>query len=817
VRYRTLVALSVLLVGLTCRFSIPRSELMVGFNPREGYWVTFVLLAGVMSAIGTNLPLRRAESLVALAISLATVCVTDGLCRMIGAFAAVGLVLCQFELVPLRRAAFGFVFAACFVGTGLLVQQLCQVFEARLPSPIPPDLSFAAFRLLGFDVSTSASSGLIMVEGRGAELSFSLDKAYFQESVVLCLSFLAIRSLQAPLTSRTTLSACLLVFAFSITAFVINAAAYAVATDYGWWRDSHALVYLIVGSCGLAFLSKEVGLSVGRTYTHYYISALTVGFSMCGAVLIRGDLLGNKADTRILWHEAHSDWEWTDTEFSTAKYGNKTVYNYTCLFQLLKKRYSIRRLRDPLSKDLLSGYSVVVVKTPTESYSSSEIDALENYVQNGGSLILVGDHTDAFGMSTHLNPIASRFGASFNIDSFADPDDIRTLYSAGKLSHPFAKTLSDPFLFYTGCSLSLPWLSIDMVRSEFQLLDNFDRSKGTFFGDFKVQGIERVGSVVQAAGISCGKGKVFLWSDSTLFSNFALFYPGKLEGFFGMLEWARIQAPYAYLLRCAGVCCFGIALFLLAWRGNWLIALVSFLGGMFMLSITSQLLEERLRLPEVVPSESYVYFLDKPDTLNLPLLMPLEEANSPGFSSIFVSTARLGLTPRVRHGLSQRSPGDTMVLLPNSVEPEAAPALKGFIESGGHLIVPETSDATAQRLLSEIGLEIDRTIASARSTVLFSREILGTTRDVSVDNVTISGGGPREAAAIVKSASSGAPLIFRKKIGRGCITVCTMPAFFNDVFAGKPDATPKERALLVLSTWYAVLEVDGNHRLAGIH
>jgi hypothetical protein len=122
---------------------------------------------------------------------------------------------------------------------------------------------------------------------------------------------------------------------------------------------------------------------------------------------------GVKKAGRILIDEKHSDWEWTTEEFNTTWYGERSSYNYYSMAEYLKYFYKMDQKREELTEELLKNYDILFIKTPTESFTEKEIIAIRDFVENGGSLLLVGDHTNVFGITTNLNPLASQFGMTF--------------------------------------------------------------------------------------------------------------------------------------------------------------------------------------------------------------------------------------------------------------------------------------------------------------------------------------------------------------------------------------------------------------------
>jgi hypothetical protein len=126
---------------------------------------------------------------------------------------------------------------------------------------------------------------------------------------------------------------------------------------------------------------------------------------------------GVRKHGRVLIDESHSDWEWTTDVFDTAWYGGRSGYNYYCLADYWSHFYQVETHREPLTPALLANYDVMVLKTPTSAYAPAEVDAIVAWVRAGGGLFLVGDHTNVFGSSTYLNPIADRFKMYFRYDA----------------------------------------------------------------------------------------------------------------------------------------------------------------------------------------------------------------------------------------------------------------------------------------------------------------------------------------------------------------------------------------------------------------
>ena len=114
-------------------------------------------------------------------------------------------------------------------------------------------------------------------------------------------------------------------------------------------------------------------------------------------------------------------WEPTARQLDTQWYGDFPTYSFTSLAEWLGKWYSVdANTTRPYDDELLSGYDVLILKTPEEPIPDAEVDAIDRFVRRGGGLLLVGDHTNLLGMGTHLNVLSARYGIQFRYDSVSD-------------------------------------------------------------------------------------------------------------------------------------------------------------------------------------------------------------------------------------------------------------------------------------------------------------------------------------------------------------------------------------------------------------
>lgn len=247
---------------------------------------------------------------------------------------------------------------------------------------------------------------------------------------------------------------------------------------------------------------------------------------------------GHLKQGRIMIDEGHADWEWADEPFDTTAYGIRAEYNYYCLGEYLGQFYSVSLNSEPISVDLLAGADVLMIKTPTEPFAPGEIDAIEDFVAGGGGLLLIGDHTNLFGMSTYLNAIAERFGMRFRCD---DTFDIATTgfshyHKPRSGFHPAVREVQD-FGFLTSCSIEGGMQTRPVMLGSGLGSEEADYAHPNFFGNIAYDLCDRFGMFMQAGATAFGEGRVMLFSDSTCFSNFCMFAPGRCELALGLIDY----------------------------------------------------------------------------------------------------------------------------------------------------------------------------------------------------------------------------------------------------------------------------------------
>lgn len=473
----------------------------------------------------------------------------------------------------------------------------------------------------------------------------------------------------------------------------------------------------VAGGAGAAAPASDVRLS---SFRQRHTAALATTAALLG-VLVAGacgffDPGGRKSSARILIDERHSNWEWSTIALDADSYGVQTVYNYSELVRYLRFFYDVEPNFEPLTDSLLAHTDVLILKTPTSPYEDHEVDAVVRFVENGGGLWLIGDHTNIFGMSTNLNKVARRFGMRYRFDAAVDlMTNGRQIYRHPRLfGHPSVRHLPT-ILMATSSTMVASLDARPVMRGRSLLSDELDYSVNTFFGDFRPQPDEPFGSMLQSLAVSHGRGRVLAFSDSTIFSNFFMFIRGKPELALGSVQWLLFENRWGWvhgLLRLLAVGALG-AFVALATRTPRALVLAALVPGLLTFAATARGLDRWVaswsQLPQPSTPLPIVAFERGRTSYHVPDLSELPDHSPFSFHTFYVWTQRVGYVPTTRN-FRRCLDGSQIVVLINPFDHFAArelDALRQYVHQGGRLLVldsPHSRHSTANDILGRFGL-----------------------------------------------------------------------------------------------------------------
>ena len=467
-------------------------------------------------------------------------------------------------------------FAQGFRLTGLILAAqaaACQLFwkiEPRMPDDtlLGPIASFLGFpagmrspdmgATLYVNQTTGSASFLSTLDKYGLFLLMAFAAGYV--AVALCCR---IRG-KLP---HLRFAAVVLIYSVIRYALLLSFLADGATSDQMWWLPTQIASWALMPMALARWTPAQAPASLPPEWKPVSWKAAACLFPafLCLILLLSYNEPGVAKGGRVILDEGHSNWEWTYKDYDTQWYGEESGYNYNSLYNFLSHYYSMSRNYKMIDDSLLTGCDILIIKTPTKSFDATEIDSILRYVRGGGSLFMVGDHTNVFGISANFNILAAHFGIQYRYDATYDLESgALTEYTKPEaFPHPVVQRLP-PFLFGTSCSLKSSLFNEDVVTGyKLRSLDA-DYSQDNFFAeDGNGKGM-RTGLMLQCVAARQGSGRVVAIADSTPFSNFWFFMPGKAEMFLGILGWLDHRNAFPAMSVAAGIVMM-LSLACLAW------------------------------------------------------------------------------------------------------------------------------------------------------------------------------------------------------------------------------------------------------------
>ncbi|MCB9472735.1 MAG: hypothetical protein H6678_02880 [Candidatus Delongbacteria bacterium] len=538
---------------------------------------------------------------------------------------------------------------------------------------------------------------------------------------------------------------------------------------------------------------------------------LAFGAALCFWLAVFLELPLGANPGRVLVDDGHSDWEWTGDPMNTTQFGTRTTYNYHGLGRLLARHYDSRINFDPLTPALLDTVDVLILKTPTRAYSEDEIRSVLDFVHAGGGLYLISDHTDVFGMSTFLNELTRHFGFIYNKDTVFDllSTEDQFWQQDDVIAHPAFQNL--PWYRYlTGCSIRPGWNTRCVSRGPQTGSDLLSYATSNFFDVYYPRTELRWGNLFQVVSVRYGKGKVLGFSDSTTYSNFAMFLEGRLEHLMGIVGWLNQKS-----LPVDERWIFGLLALLLGLgalrrggtgRVDWLLALA--LTAALVIPLVKAINASVYTMPERRHELPGVVLDTGLSRIELPAKNKLDHDDPLNMETFYVWLYRSGDIPE--RASQTLFPGTRQYILLN---PMGAPApdfrkeLDLFMKEGGQVLVasmPGQDCGDLNDWLRGYGIELgEQNVRDAR--LVGS----GTRFPVYLENARqVLGGTP------FYSDERGMVLASEVAVGQGMLRVSGLAEGFNNAHLGRYDSIPSDLAYEYLQIYYRHTGMSGGDVVA---
>jgi hypothetical protein len=547
---------------------------------------------------------------------------------------------------------------------------------------------------------------------------------------------------------------------------------------------------------------------------------LMAGALLClSAFLIVGSMgfhdPGEEKQGRILLDEKHSTWEPTTKKYDTKWYGQDSGYNYYCMAEYLNYYYHLDRNLQEITPQLLSSYDILILKVPTAPFSREEVEAIVQFVRNGGGLWLVGEHTNYSGSGEYLNSIARRFNFSYRYDCLFDNSDrkFEQVYVPPRyLPHPMVQNMP-PFLFAVSCSIEPGsyFAEKPILSSKLYSLP-IDYHMSNFYPLVKHHTYMDFGYFVQMMAVEYGKGRVAAFTDSTVFSNFTAFIPGKPELLLGTMNWLNKENRLGwlnFLLLSLAIICFALAFVVLRKSPKDLrfISLVV-IAGVCVIALAIPLFTAINRanypLPEPHTGPTQIYFEKEHGNYELPLLGFVKEQTK-SYAVFYQWVLRLGYFPGVGPSIRDCTErGDLAVIInpQRDFAPEEIATVKEYISRGGKVLLmdsPLNTGSSANSLVRAFGISIKP--AEQTSYTSISGESGKSSWPIGGTSVNVIQGGKG-----LLFAGAGKPVLSVAKEGKGTLAVMTFSnGFVDSAMGGAESVVPNEQLLRRFGLEFAIL------------
>lgn len=541
---------------------------------------------------------------------------------------------------------------------------------------------------------------------------------------------------------------------------------------------------------------------IEKRYAMIFLALFVSAFLLCGSVFFQEK--GVQKQGRVLVDEIHSAWEPSSLILDKYWYGSESTYNAYSMIEWFKVAYDVDRVMSPayldwvpgetiskvdpdvvseeITSEILQNYDILILKTPT-MYTEREVAAIVDFINNGGGLFVIGDHSNFCGTSTALNQITGQFGITFEFDSVNNATGRLSLYERGEITHPCAKYMPR-FDFLTSCSIKappavgrvIPGYGLSAEPGEYASTGFFRETRR----DLPVLATDRDWGIFhQCVAAECGKGRIVAFADSTTISNFRIFFGGSDQMAIGSMEYLNYSNKYSYvpkILAIFGIILAGVGIFLFGdiekkKRIGILMVVVCAMGLGSSLSVVAF----APKVYDTIPAKYYDWettvCFDGDHSSEI-----VSSGEREGEYSVFlIWTQRVGRVPTIEYSLKECvEKGKTIVIIDpvtKNFSYEDIELLKEHVKKGGNvLMMVDSSNVLGLNLIAEFGLEIEE---------------IRKLQDATEEGPLLPWGPSVKGGEALKKVGERV-ILARVSYGDGYFVLCTVSSAFKDGLRGQP-------------------------------
>ncbi|MDR2366084.1 MAG: hypothetical protein LBD68_09600 [Zoogloeaceae bacterium] len=208
------------------------------------------------------------------------------------------------------------------------------------------------------------------------------------------------------------------------------------------------------------------------------------------------------------------------------RYGLDQVGMFGFLPNYLEAKGYSCDVTDEIGAGVLETADVLVIINPMRTPGREGLDAIWSFVERGGGLLAVGDHTGDRQIRLPLNELLAPAGITFNFDSAMPFQSLWPDAFVTRRSPVFANVSDRQIQAVVGASLEISYKARPLLIGKTGYSDGGDLSNAAdgFLGDMRFSRGERVGDLILAAESGHGSGRILAFGDTSFLQNTTLAY-----------------------------------------------------------------------------------------------------------------------------------------------------------------------------------------------------------------------------------------------------------------------------------------------------
>jgi hypothetical protein len=256
---------------------------------------------------------------------------------------------------------------------------------------------------------------------------------------------------------------------------------------------------------------------------------------------------------------------------------------------------------DSIEQSDLENTGILVLINCPKIWTPSEQEIIHDYLSNGGSLLVLGDHTDVFGLQSGFNSLLARYGIEFEFDSaYPVIGGFRGCFSVSD-QFPFSRMeLHHPGIAI-GASLKLSRRARPLIVGKYSFSDIGMRENvmGSFLGNYYFDIGEEYADQVLVATCEVGRGRIVVYGDTSTFQGSTSHSYG--DHILPLLNWIRTDpvayVPYPVRAMIVGLCVLFLGVVVFVSKTAWMNPIVV---GVFLSTLLLVQFGASLRFGQVV-------------------------------------------------------------------------------------------------------------------------------------------------------------------------------------------------------------------------